>query len=314
MDEQARDSLLPPRAQRDTLSPAAKPEEKPVSAVTALLLIGAGAIAILMVAALLFSMSPGSRPFSTAPAPTQDTGDGFAAVRRKAEDSFQKGQALYAQGSLDQALVELDRASVNDPDHRQDIQDLLQKVVASLRERDAKLAGPVATQATPVAGGPLPTLAPKLGFDAYANLSTGITLLEPAGWKRSDGPKADAGEGVVEFADASGAARFTVSRDTPAQPVSPELYAATLETHMQSLPGYQSEQVQLINIGLLPGVKRVFRLDGTSPSGKEPAVRVVQTVLGSGGQTYILTGAADPSKFDDFRPTFETMTNSFRVR
>src|SRR5438552_3796616 len=101
MDEQARDSLLPPRAQRDDLSPAAKPEEKPVSAVTALLLIGAGAIAILMVAALLFSMSPGSRPFTTAPVPTQDTGDGFAAVRRKAEDSFQKGQALYAQGSLD---------------------------------------------------------------------------------------------------------------------------------------------------------------------------------------------------------------------
>ncbi len=311
MDEQTQDSQIT-ATEAAPQAGAPTPKEAPVGALSALLLVALGALAILVIVGGLVVMTRGAALL--APPPPTAVVDGFAGVRQTAQEAFARGKAAYERGDLDQALMELDRASVNDPDHRQDIQQLLQQTLAAIRRRDAASATPSANRPTPASAALAPAPQPKAGFDAYVDRDAGISLLIPHGWKRSDSAPSDVGQGLVRFEDASGEARFTIARDTPAASVSPELYAATIETHMQELPGYSSEQVQLGNVGMLPAVKRVFRLQGRSPSGQEGTVRALQTVIGAGRTAYILTGEADSSRFDSYREAFETMTDSFRLR
>jgi len=321
MDEQAVDAQLtvevepsespPETAPSEEPGQPRTPKEPPVSLASAAILIVVGAAAMLALSLLVGSVAPGLNPFSR-PTPTPLV-DSFADVRRVSQQALQAGKEAFARGDLDQALLNFDRANLNCPDNCQEIQDWLKKTVEAIRVRDTK-ATPVASQATPVPAGPAPTVASKPGFETYTNDVVGFAILVPSGWKRAENPRTDVGQGLVQFTDSGGAARFTVARDAPASDVSPELYAATIETRMQALPGYASDQVQFVNIGLLPGVKRVFRLDGRSPSGKENAVRAVQTVVGSNRLEFILTGESGASEFDRFRDAFETITNSFRAR
>src|SRR4051794_31223918 len=119
MDEQPADSpvLLAPAAEDEEAAAEARPKPKPIMPLQAALLVLAGAIPILLILALLFSTSPAMNPLA-APTPTPAE-DGFAAVRQASLDAFTKGKQYYDQGQFDLALIQLDLASVNDPDHRQ---------------------------------------------------------------------------------------------------------------------------------------------------------------------------------------------------
>src|SRR3954454_10345097 len=123
MDEQSHDSELTTRSpeqapdQPDSfLQLEDPPKEKPVGIGGAALLVGVGALVIIGVFALLFSVNPNlnptAQPAKTATVPGQE----FAAVRQKADAAFQQAKALYAQGKYDEALIVLDQAVMNDPD------------------------------------------------------------------------------------------------------------------------------------------------------------------------------------------------------
>jgi hypothetical protein len=326
MDEQTHDSELATQSAVRQAAPEAgevqpdsflelqdPPTEKPVGWGSAALLVGIGALVIIGVFALLMSLNPTLNPAIQQPPAAVVAGDDFAVVRQKADAGFQRGKTAFEQGKFDQALIELDQASMNDPDKRQDIQDLLRRTVDAIRQRDQAQSAPVVA-GTPAPAGPAPTVGPREGFDSFADDANGVALLVPHGWSKTASPQSEVGQGVVQFADPSGATRFTIARDMPAQPISPELYAATIETRMQSLPGYASEQVQMTSVGMLPAVKRLFSLNGKSPSGKESSVRALQTVIGHGRTMFVLTAESGTSQFDGFKPQFQTMTDSFRAR
>lgn len=269
-------------------------------------------MAILVVLGLVLLLTPALNPLSPPPPPV--AGDSFEAVRAKSLQAFERGKVLFSQDKLDQALVELDTASLNDPDHRADVQEMLQRTIDAIRARDAKTVAPVASRATPDSLGLPPTIGPIPGYEIYASDGQGIALLVPTGWNRTDMPVTEVGQGIVEFRDSAGKAIFTVARDAPGPDVTPEKYAAAVELKMQELHGYAIQQVQFVSVGYLPGVKRVFSLPGTSPAGREGLVREVQFVVGSGRQIFILTGEAGDGDFDIYRESFEKMVTSFRVR
>jgi hypothetical protein len=316
MDEQAQDSAYLSQTDHEIQRPP-DPTEQPVSTMSAVLLAAAGAIPVLAILVFVLSMRPGSTPVpepSTQVVVLPEGADPYAAVRARAQEAFDRGKAFHEQGDLDRALIELDTASVNDPDKRADIQELLNRTVEAIRVRDTGPAATAAAMPSPSPSTPLPTIVARGGFGTYSDVTKGVVLLVPDGWKRTEDPEPAFGtEGLVEFADQSGEARFVLSSDSAAG-TSPELYAATLETRMKEVPGYVGEQAQLVTVGTLPGARRLFSIPGKSPAGRQETVRVLQTIVGSGARVFILTAESSADKFDSFRETFETMSGTFRTR
>lgn len=257
-----------------------------------------------------------------APAPVAQPKDQFAVVRSTAEAAYQKGTAALDQGNLQEALLELDRAKVNDPDERADIQEALGKVV----QRIQALPPPPTRTPVPVTPRPLasPTPARPLGPDATATPVAGFQewldkegrfrVSAPGEWRVSEAPETDFGTGVVAFRDPSSQAEMTVAVDTENQGVSPELYAAKLELAMQRLPGYAMEQMVPTTTAGNPSVRRTFVVDSRDAQGRTITVRGFQLAVLRGLQPYVLTAAAPAETYQQFGPTLDRMAATFSFR
>ena len=69
---------------------------------------------------------------AVAPAPTPVAADPFIVVRAASEAAFASGKAHLDRGELQAALIDLDTASTNDPDNRQDIQQAIAQTLSQL--------------------------------------------------------------------------------------------------------------------------------------------------------------------------------------
>src|SRR6266849_5631163 len=85
------------------------------------------AFATLTLGGLTFACGP-----AVAPAPTPVPADPFVVVRATSQAAYATGQAHLDRGELQAALVDLDTATTNDPDNRQDIQQALAQTLSQL--------------------------------------------------------------------------------------------------------------------------------------------------------------------------------------
>jgi hypothetical protein len=81
----------------------------------------------------LAGLSLACRPSQATAVPTPAAADAFAVVRATAEAAYQSGKAHLDRGELEPALIDLDTASTNDADNRQDIQLALAQTISQLQ-------------------------------------------------------------------------------------------------------------------------------------------------------------------------------------
>ncbi|MBI4491587.1 MAG: DcrB-related protein [Chloroflexi bacterium] len=293
--------------------------------VRGLVLLGGLVLALLVLGPAL-GLGPG---FSSQVSATA-TPDAFAAVRAEAQAAFERGQQHYAQGDFSRALIEFDRAKVNDPDSRQDIQAMLKSALDELRKQEPTpppSATPQQTAGTPTPytvylprveprSPPLPSPSPAPGatppprLQPYRDADQRFSLDVPRDWQVAQKPQAEAGVGVVGFRAPSGAASLVVSVDVLREAVSPELYAAHLETTMETLPGYALEQAAPTIVGGAPALRRLYSV---KREGAGEPLRTVQVVVARSAAIFILTGTASANEFSSSVAAFDRMVSSFRM-
>lgn len=258
-----------------------------------------------------------------APAAPTPTPDPFAALRPIAQDAYEAGSAALQRGELETALVELNRAKVNDPDNRADIEQALQGTLRLLRARTptptllpTRTPAPTDTPSPPLAAPAEPTSRPPQtrpsaeGTRRFRDTAGRFTLDVPADWQQRAAPPSASGTGVIGFTGPGGAT-FTVAVDQATQTVSPELYAARMELQLQRTPGYALELVTSNMLAGSPSVRRDFSL-GAGDAGASPATRGFQVVVVRAQTPYLLEALAPQAEYEALRPTFERMLESFR--
>jgi hypothetical protein len=285
---------------------------------------------------------------AVAPAPTPVAVDPFIVVRAASEAAFASGKAHLDRGELQAALIDLDTASTNDPDNRQDIQQAIAQTLSQLALQTPSpeptpvprtivvatvpAAGPTraaAAPATPVpaaaarptpAGlaGPTPAGASQVttssaALVAWRDPQGRFSLSTPVNWARSPQPLSLFGTSVVQFRDPSVQAELDVAVDSAAKAVSPELYAATMEIAMQQqVAGYAAEQTLPGSTGGNPSVRRVFTFTQRDAAGNDNQARGFQVTVVKGSTPYIISGSAPSEQFEAFSATFDQMVETFR--
>lgn len=295
------------------------------------ILVAAAGSALVLLAAGCSSLAPNA----LAPSPTADA---YAVVRATADEDYQKGKQQLSQGDLEDALVTLDQASINDPDNRQDIQDALNQTLAQIRALPTPVPTPPLPTPTPFllptspspapspspvpaasgssvpAAAPTPTPAgPSLDLATWTDPNGRFTIGAPSTWQTVQSPTALAGQGIVGFRDPTGAAELDVAIDQISEPMSAELYAAHLDVAMQQVPGYALQSVQPGTTSNVPSLRRDFTLTQTSGQSSSSAARGFQITFTQGTQAYVIDGTAPPQQYDSFSPTFDAMVAAFSL-
>jgi hypothetical protein len=94
-----------------------------------------------------------------------------------------------------------------------------------------------------------------------------------------------------------------VAVDSTARPISPELYAASLEIALQQqVPGYAAEQMRPDNTSGNPSMRRVFTFTQRDAAGHEYQARGIQVTVSKGSTPYIISGSAPADQFQRDSP------------
>jgi hypothetical protein len=294
----------------------------------------------------LAGLSLACRPSQATAVPTPAAADAFAVVRATAEAAYQSGKAHLDRGELEPALIDLDTASTNDADNRQDIQLALAQTISQLQTETPTVV-PTPLPRAPVIATPLLVatplpLAPGVATPVPPTLvvaSLPATTPEPAGsmiapilvvwrdpqgrfsvsaptdWATAEHAQAlfGVGSGVVQFRDASGRSELDIAVDSQANAVSPELYSASVELALQQhVPGYTAEQTLPENVSGSPSIRRVFTFTQRDASGLDYQARGFQVTVVNGTTPYVISGSAPADQFQAASVTFEQMVESFR--
>ncbi|MDQ6675355.1 MAG: hypothetical protein M3069_32250 [Chloroflexota bacterium] len=140
-----------------------------------------------------------------------------------------------------------------------------------------------------------------------------FTLSAPDNWARSAQPVSLFGTSVVQFNDPSVRAELDVAVDASSRPLSPELYAATLEIAMQrQVPGYAAEQTLPGSTSGNPSVRRVYIFTQRAAAGTDTQARGFQVAVVKGSTAYLISGSAPADQFETFNATFDQMLETFR--
>lgn len=246
--------------------------------------------------------------------------DDFAGVRATAEASYQSGRQALEQGLLEEALVALDRANVNDPDRREDIQAALAETIRriqALPPTPTRTAIPTRTPAPAfrpsITNSPVPDLtpapmaqpSPPPGFTTWSDPQGRFRIDVPTGWAVVSDPPAEFGNGLVAARSPDGRAEIVLSVDTGTQVVSPELYAAKMELAMQDLPGYALETIVPGTTSGSPSLRRNFTLTQRTADGQSVTARGFQVAVLRGKTPYVLTALAPSTAYASFQSAFE---------
>jgi hypothetical protein len=294
----------------------------------------------------LAGLSLACRPSQATAVPTPAAADAFAVVRATAEAAYQSGKAHLDRGELEPALIDLDTASTNDADNRQDIQLALAQTISQLQTETPTVV-PTPLPRAPVIATPLLVatplpLAPGVATPVPPTLvvaSLPATTPEPAGsmiapilvvwrdpqgrfsvsaptdWATAEHAQAlfGVGSGVVQFRDASGRSELDIAVDSQANAVSPELYSASVELALQQhVPGYTAEQTLPENVSGSPSIRRVFTFTQRDASGLDYQARGFQVTVVNGTTPYVISGSAPADQFQAASVTFEQMVATFR--
>jgi hypothetical protein len=294
----------------------------------------------------LAGLSLACRPSQATAVPTPAAADAFAVVRATAEAAYQSGKAHLDRGELEPALIDLDTASTNDADNRQDIQLALAQTISQLQTETPTVV-PTPLPRAPVIATPLLVatplpLAPGVATPVPPTLvvaSLPATTPEPAGsmiapilvawrdpqgrfsvsaptdWATAEHTQAlfGVGSGVVQFRDASGRSELDIAVDSQANAVSPELYSASVELALQQhVPGYTAEQTLPENVSGSPSIRRVFTFTQRDASGLDYQARGFQVTVVNGTTPYVISGSAPADQFQAASVTFEQMVETFR--
>jgi hypothetical protein len=294
----------------------------------------------------LAGLSLACRPSQATAVPTPAAADAFAVVRATAEAAYQSGKAHLDRGELEPALIDLDTASTNDADNRQDIQLALAQTISQLQTETPTVV-PTPLPRAPVIATPLLVatplpLAPGVATPVPPTLvvaSLPATTPEPAGsmiapilvvwrdpqgrfsvsaptdWATAEHAQAlfGVGSGVVQFRDASGRSELDIAVDSQANAVSPELYSASVELALQQhVPGYTAEQTLPENVSGSPSIRRVFTFTQRDASGLDYQARGFQVTVVNGTTPYVISGSAPADQFQAASVTFEQMVETFR--
>jgi hypothetical protein len=294
----------------------------------------------------LAGLSLACRPSQATAVPTPAAADAFAVVRATAEAAYQSGKAHLDRGELEPALIDLDTASTNDADNRQDIQLALAQTISQLQTETPTVV-PTPLPRAPVIATPLLVatplpLAPGAATPVPPTLvvaSLPATTPEPAGsmiapilvvwrdpqgrfsvsaptdWATAEHAQAlfGVGSGVVQFRDASGRSELDIAVDSQANAVSPELYSASVELALQQhVPGYTAEQTLPENVSGSPSIRRVFTFTQRDASGLDYQARGFQVTVVNGTTPYVISGSAPADQFQAASVTFEQMVETFR--
>jgi hypothetical protein len=294
----------------------------------------------------LAGLSLACRPSPATAVPTPAAADAFAVVRATAEAAYQSGKAHLDRGELEPALIDLDTASTNDADNRQDIQLALAQTISQLQTETPTVV-PTPLPRAPVIATPLLVatplpLAPGVATPVPPTLvvaSLPATTPEPAGsmiapilvvwrdpqgrfsvsaptdWATAEHAQAlfGVGSGVVQFRDASGRSELDIAVDSQANAVSPELYSASVELALQQhVPGYTAEQTLPENVSGSPSIRRVFTFTQRDASGLDYQARGFQVTVVNGTTPYVISGSAPADQFQAASVTFEQMVETFR--
>jgi hypothetical protein len=294
----------------------------------------------------LAGLSLACRPSQATAVPTPAAADAFAVVRATAEAAYQSGKVHLDRGELEPALIDLDTASTNDADNRQDIQLALAQTISQLQTETPTVV-PTPLPRAPVIATPLLVatplpLAPGVATPVPPTLvvaSLPATTPEPAGsmiapilvvwrdpqgrfsvsaptdWATAEHAQAlfGVGSGVVQFRDASGRSELDIAVDSQANAVSPELYSASVELALQQhVPGYTAEQTLPENVSGSPSIRRVFTFTQRDASGLDYQARGFQVTVVNGTTPYVISGSAPADQFQAASVTFEQMVETFR--
>lgn len=257
--------------------------------------------------------------------PTRDADD-YAVVRAIADASYREGVVLMNEGRLEEALVVLNRASLNDPDSRQDIRQAIDEVVSRLRAQPAAptrtpipTRTPLPVQPTSVARD-TPTPAPAAkdalpkDYEFWADSQGRFRIARPSAWQASVNPQAAFGAGIVAFREPGGVAELVVSVDEDAQVISPELYSARMEIAMQGVRGYALETVLPGITAGSPSHRRTFVLQQRDATGAFTQARGFQIVVIRGGTPYIVSASAPSATYERFGPVFDQIVETLSFR
>jgi hypothetical protein len=294
----------------------------------------------------LAGLSLACRPSQATAVPTPAATDAFAVVRATAEAAYQSGKAHLDRGELEPALIDLDTASTNDADNRQDIQLALAQTISQLQTETPTVV-PTPLPRAPVIATPLLVATPLPLAHGVATpvpptlvvASLPATTPEPAGsmiapilvvwrdpqgrfsvsaptdWATAEHAQAlfGVGSGVVQFRDASGRSELDIAVDSQANAVSPELYSASVELALQQhVPGYTAEQTLPENVSGSPSIRRVFTFTQRDASGLDYQARGFQVTVVNGTTPYVISGSAPADQFQAASVTFEQMVETFR--
>jgi len=293
------------------------------------------ALSVLVLGTLTFACGP-----AVAPAPTPVPADPFVVVRATSQAAYTTGKAHLDRGELQAALVDLDTASTNDPDTRQDIQQALSQTLSQLAMQTptveptsaprnlivttvpaaipASIAATLAARPTSVAvavptAGPTAQLGATPALVAWRDPQGRFSLSAPVDWARSAAPQSLFGTSVVQFRDPSVQAELDVAVDSTSRAPSPELYAATMEIAMQQqVPGYAAEESQPGSTAGNPSVRRVFTFTQRDAAGNDNQARGFQVAVVKGSTPYIIAGSAPAEQFEAFSATFDKVVETFR--
>ncbi|MCA1646499.1 MAG: DUF1795 domain-containing protein [Chloroflexi bacterium] len=304
-----------------------------------------GSLAGLLVG-LTFACGPVAAPPSTPAA-----ADPFAVVRATSEAAYQTGKAFVDRGDL-QGCPLIDTAKTTDPDNRPEIQQALEQCLTAIAllptaapptpgQRTIVIATlplvvpPSATLTVPAAtpqgasnpavspgASPAAASQPAATGEGAARVPNLVAWRDPQGrfsigapmdWLALPQPQALFGSGVIQFRDPSGRVEVNVAVDSAAKAVSPELYAASMDIAMQQqVPGYAGEQVIPADASGQPAVRRVFTFTQHDAAGNDLQARSFLVTVLKGATPYIISGSAPAEQFEQYRPTFDEMVQSFR--
>jgi hypothetical protein len=282
-------------------------------------------------ALVLVGLTLACRPSAATNSPTPGAADPFAVVRATAEAAYESGQGHLERGELEAALVDFDTAKTFDADNRQDIQQALDLAISRLAaetptvEPTSRPRTPVIATVQTLAAPAAATLRPGTQATSEAGSSPNLVVWRdpegrfsvsaPATWATVAQPQSlfGIGTGIVQFRDSSGRAELDVAVDSSARPISPELYAASLEIALQQqVPGYAAEQMRPANTSGNPSMRRVFTFTQRDSAGRDYQARGIQVTLVKGSTPYLISGSAPAEQFQQDSATFDRMVESFR--
>jgi len=158
--------------------------------------------------------------------------------------------------------------------------------------------------------GGAPRATPAEEPDRYTNKEKGFSIKFPADWERKEGMM---GTAVLALSPQEGTAdQFRVNvnvtiEDLPKTLSLDEYVAAALGALRKVLTDLEEHENSAMNVAGTPAKRLIF-------SHRMGAIKVkaMQCVLVKGTRGYVITCSAAPDQFDNYRPKFDEIVQSFR--